>query len=594
LKAFKKKNTIHYGGEIPPHPPSRRMSVAQFLPENMAGVPPPPPRRMSVAQFLPENMAGVPPPPPRRMSTGSLEQTSISSNSTRVSNLLNDKYKLCKENIGTKYAIYGEGKVRRAIVNNVNVLQSGNKIYLKNIEGNDYTVILNSNDRDDIKEITTSNPLNNTQYPVILVDKNVPCQPVQQFGGLLETVVTENQPVVVTENQQLKDMPVVVTENQQLKDVPVVVEDDELSLPDIEEEKSPSLLESDDEPPPLPVEAQLQGCTKKNEVLKKYLDYYVVNERQHLIAENIKLQDELTHLKFSDVAPVEYQVRSAGGVPYIKAKDIYKQIDDVILDKDNADATSRLQLVATLFKKEPFFQPATKNFFYKFNVSPSPDEKPFDAIDSKGQKIQIPYPAVLFLRYQLGKGNKLILHGIYAVTRRTTLQKRIQPYEVDLKGIVKLETESSYEKREKEKKPVSVRGTLQSFDLKIDGHVTNMIFPDPDQTQIQRLADAIEAEKKSVSGKGTDYSLYRFNINDINEQKLYNFIKDVTSNGSPVNKINIGAKIGSVLTGASRSVAKSLVDGGKRKNMKYTINKIKNRKKRNTKKRNTKKRNTKK
>ena len=96
LKAFKKKNTIHYGGEIPPHPPLRRMSVAQFLPENMAG---------------------VPPPPPRRMSTGSLEQTSISSNSTRVSNLLNDKYKLCKENIGTKYAIYGEGKVRRAIVN---------------------------------------------------------------------------------------------------------------------------------------------------------------------------------------------------------------------------------------------------------------------------------------------------------------------------------------------------------------------------------------------------------------------------------------------------------------------------------------------
>uniref|UniRef100_A0A6C0I1H6 Uncharacterized protein n=1 Tax=viral metagenome TaxID=1070528 RepID=A0A6C0I1H6_9ZZZZ len=554
LKAFKKKNTIHYGGEIPPHPSSRRMS------------------------------------------TGSLEQTSISSNSTRVSNLLNDKYKLCKENIGTKYAIYGEGKVRRAIVNNVNVLQSGNKIYLKNIEGNDYTVTLNSNDRDDIKEITTSNPLNHTQYPVILVDKNVPCQPVQQFGGLLETVVTENQPVVVTENQQLKYMP--VTENQQLKDVPVVVtenqqlkdvvEDDELLLPDIEEEKSPSLLESesDDEPPPLPVEAQLQGCTKKNEVLKKYLDYYVVNERQHLIAENIKLQDELTHLKFSDVAPVEYQVRSAGGVPYIKAKDIYKQIDDVILDKDNADATSRLQLVATLFKKEPFFQPATKNFFYKFNVSPSPDEKPFDAIDSKGQKIQIPYPAVLFLRYQLGKGkgNKLILHGIYAVTRRTTLQKRIQPYEVDLKGIVKLETESSYEKREKEKKPVSVRGTLQSFDLKIDGHVTNMIFPDPDQTQIQRLADAIEAEKKSVSGNGTEYSLYRFHINDINEQKLYNFIKDVTSNGSPVNKINIGAKIGSVLTGASKSVAKSFVDGGKRKNMKYTINKIKNRKKRNTKK----------
>ena len=97
----------------------------------------------------------------------------------------------------------------------------------------------------------------------------------------------------------------------------------------------------------------------------------------------------------------------------------------------------------------------------------------------------------------------------------------------------------------------------------------------------------LKLKKKSVSGKGTDYSLYRFNINDINEQKLYNFIKNITSDGSSVNKINIGDKIGSVLTGASRSVAKSLVDGGKRKNMKYTINKIKNRK--NRKKRNTKK-----
>jgi hypothetical protein len=171
-----------------------------------------------------------------------------------------------------------------------------------------------------------------------------------------------------------------------------------------------------------------------------------------------------------------------------------KQIDDVILDKDNVDATSRLQLVATLFRKEPFFKAATKNFFYKFNVSPPPDEKLFDAIDSKGQKIQMPYPAVLFLRCQLGEGNKLIIHGVYAVTRRTTLQKRIQPYEVDLKGIIKLETKSSYEKREKEKKLVSVRGTLQSFDLKIDGHETNMTFPDPDQTQIQRLADAIRTE----------------------------------------------------------------------------------------------------
>ena len=188
------------------------------------------------------------------------------------------------------------------------------------------------------------------------------------------------------------------------------------------------------------------------------------------------------------------------------------------------------------------------------------------------------------MRYQVGEGNKLILHGIYAVTIRTTLQKRIQPYEVDLKGIVKLEKESSYKKREKENKPVNVRGTLQSFDLKIDGHETDMIFPDPDQIQIQRLADAIEAEKKSVSGEGTNYSLSRFNIDDVSLQKIYNAVKKLTSDGSPVNKIDIGAKTSSVLTGASRSIAKSLVSGGKRKNMKYTINKIKNRKKRNTKK----------
>lgn len=502
------------------------------------------------------------PPSLRRMSISSLEQqqpqkTSIfsnSSNSSRVSSLLNDEYKLCKKILDTKHAIRGERKVRLAIKNNVDVLQSGNKIYLKNIEGNDYTVTLNPNDRDDIKEITTSNPLNSVEYPVVLVEKIVPCQPVQQFGG---------EPPLN-----------------------VVVEDDVLSLlPEIEEEKSPLPLDSDDEPPPLPVEAQLQGCAKKNEVLQKYLDYYVVNERQQIVAENIKLQDELTRLKFSGVAPVEYQVRSAGVVPYIKAEDLYKQIDDVILDKDNVDATSRLQLVATLFRKEPFFKAATKNFFYKFNVSPPPDEKLFDAIDSKGQKIQMPYPAVLFLRCQLGEGNKLIIHGVYAVTRRTTLQKRIQPYEVDLKGIIKLETKSSYEKREKENKPVSVRGTLQSFDLKINGHETEMTFPDPDQTQIQRLAEAIEAEKKSVSGKGTDYSLHRFNVNDVNQQKLYNILKKITSDGSPVNKNDIGDKTSSVLTGAARSLTKSLlVNGGKRKNMKYTMNKIKIKNKRNTKK----------
>jgi len=510
------------------------------------------------------------PPSLRRMSTSSLEQqqpqktsnssnssnSSISSNSSRVSSLLNDEYKLCKKILDTKHAIRGERKVRLAIKNNVDILQSGNKIYLKNIEGNDYTVTLNPNDRDDIKEITTSNPLNSTEYPVTLVEKIVPCQPFLQFGG---------EPPLN-----------------------VVVEDDVSLLPEIEEEEKSHLpldSDDDDEPPPLPVEAQLQGCAKKNEVLQKYLDYYVVNERQQIVAENIKLQDELTRLKFSGVAPIEYQVRSAGVVPYIKAEDLYKQIDDVILDKDNVDATSRLQLVATLFRKEPFFKAATKNFFYKFNVSPPPDEKLFDAIDSKGQKIQMPYPAVLFLRCQLGEGNKLIIHGVYAVTRRTTLQKRIQPYEVDLKGIIKLETKSSYEKREKEKKLVSVRGTLQSFDLKIDGHETNMTFPDPDQTQIQRLADAIEAEKKSVSGKGTDYSLHRFNVNDVNQQKLYNILKKITSDGSPVNKIDIGDKTRSALTGAARSVAKSLlVNGGKRKNMKYTMNKIKIKNKRNTKK----------
>ena len=569
LKALKKINTIR-GGEIPP-----------------------PPRRMSVAQFSPEIMAGVPPPPPRRMSTGSLEQTSISSNSARVSNLSNDKYKLCKEILGTKQAIYGEGKVRRAIVNNVNVLQSGNDISLRNIEGNNYHVTLNQNDRDDIKEITTSNPLNSTQYPVILVDKNVPCQPGQQFGGV-DDDDDESPPPFPSQMPQIQPKPkqpdVMLVDDNEPPPLPSSMVSDYGSnddvlvpLPQNLQVASADTSAEPHPPVPLTIEEQLQGCTKKNDILQKYLDYYVINERQHIVAENIKLQYEITRSKFSHLAPVECQVRSNGGVvPYIKAEDLYKQIDDVRLDKDNVD--ERLQLVATLFKKEPFFRPATKNFFYKFNVSPPPDEKLFHAIDSKGQKIQIPYPAVLFLRYQVGEGNKLILHGIYAVTIRTTLQKRIQPYEVDLKGIVKLEKESSYKKREKENKPVNVRGTLQSFDLKIDGHETDMIFPDPDQIQIQRLADAIEAEKKSVSGEGTNYSLSRFNIDDVSLQKIYNAVKKLTSDGSPVNKIDIGAKTSSVLTGASRSIAKSLVSGGKRKNMKYTINKIKNRKKRNTKK----------
>lgn len=87
----------------------------------------------------------------------------------------------------------------------------------------------------------------------------------------------------------------------------------------------------------------------------------------------------------------------------------------------------------------------------------------------------------------------------------------------------------------------------------------------------------------SSGGKKSKYSR-KLKLSDVNQQKLYNVLKNITSDGSPVSKIDIGAKMSSVLTSASRSVAKSLVDGGKRKNMKYTMNRIKNRKKRNTKK----------
>ena len=522
---FKKRKTIR-GGEIL-SPPSRRMSVS------------------------PELLAGVPlPPPPRRMSVSLQQQQHPTQTSIRVSNLSDNKYKLCKEIMGKKKAIYGEGKVRRAIINNVNTIQSGNEIYLKNIEGNDYKVTLNHNDRDEIIEITTNNPLNYTQYPVTLVDSNEFCEPVQQYGGG-ENVVVEGEDILPF-------------------------------LPEIESENN--LLDSDDEPPPLPLEAQLQGCIKKKEGLQKYFDY-AMNEREHILAENIRLQDEITSIKYSDVAPVEYQVRSAGYVPHINAEYLYKQIDDVSLDKDNID--SRLELVATLKRKEPFLRKPTINFFYKFNISPPPSEKLFDAISPKGQKIQIPYPAVVFLRCQVGEENKLIIHGVYIVVGNTVLEKRSMPYEVDLKGFVKLETKRSYEKREKENKPVNVRGELKSFELKINGNETEMTFPEPDVTQIKKLYDAIENEKKSIGGKGNNYYLSRFNVDDVNEKKLYQLMKNISAvrdGSSSMDKRDTVIKtLGSGLTFATKSFAKSFVEGGKRKSVRYTMNKIKRNTKKNKK-----------
>ena len=81
----------------------------------------------------------------------------------------------------------------------------------------------------------------------------------------------------------------------------------------------------------------------------------------------------------------------------------------------------------------------------------------------------------------------------------------------------------------------------------------------------------------------------RFYVHDVDEQKIRNFVKrythDTLSFAKPLG-ISVAKTTGVAVASKMGSVLTSLVSGsgGKRKNMKYTMNKIKNIKKRNTKK----------
>ena len=100
------------------------------------------------------------------------------------------------------------------------------------------------------------------------------------------------------------------------------------------------------------------NCENENNQLKQHLEY--------VIAENNAVKTELDQLKFPESDNPEIQAKRAGNVPYIKPKYMYAQIDSIELDTSNLDP--RLEYVATLVRKEPFFGENTTNFFYKFHV----------------------------------------------------------------------------------------------------------------------------------------------------------------------------------------------------------------------------------
>jgi hypothetical protein len=388
--------------------------------------------------------------------------------------------------------------------------------------------------------------------------------------------------------------------------------------PDADDEPPPFPSDVDDEPPPFPLEEQLRGLTKYNQQCW----WYFQNERPRLISENEILNAENFRLKYFDYVPVEFQVKSARDIPHIPPPSLYEQIRNLKLDVDSLD--KKLQFITRIKRNEPNVKGSTTiNFFYKCNITPPSNEKLFDGIGLKGEKIQIPFPAVVFLRCQLSDdGKKLIIHGVYLVASQTFVE--IGYPESILKGIVRIESEKSYNKREEKNKPVKMlNGSFRKDELKINAHLTDMYFPGSGDA-IERLSDAIhhernmlpvdkiddfflkygkvklskdekekerkkELENDDVKEIGNNYALTRFYVHDVDEQKIRNFLKrythDTLSLAKPLG-ISVAKTTGVAVASKMGSALTSLVtgSGGKRKNMKYTMNKIKNIKKRNTKK----------
>lgn len=326
---------------------------------------------------------------------------------------------------------------------------------------------------------------------------------------------------------------------------------------------------------------QLQNCENQNNQLRHYID--------NVVAQNYAVTTELDQLKFPESDKPEIQAKRAGNVPYIKPKYMYAQIDSIELDLSKLDP--RLEYVATLVRKEPFFGGTTKNFFYKFHVTPPPDEIKFVTRWRENRQVEIPFPATLFLRCQKDeKNNKLRIHGIYVITQETGVKKKNMPREAELIGITKLEKKEDFYKRDKrDNKPVTrIDGKILHFDLKIMGHLTEMVFPTPNEHEVDNLNRAIMDEQKS--NISNNYYVTRFYVHDIQSQTAYNVFKNATMTSEDLEKkdvsttpsppsntsYDISKYVANAAMGASKIFSGQLVHGGKRRrNVKYKTKKMK-------------------
>jgi hypothetical protein len=331
-----------------------------------------------------------------------------------------------------------------------------------------------------------------------------------------------------------------------------------------------------------------ESCKKQNDELKKSLDNAIAENNQlryyldNVIAENNTVKTELDQLKYPDSNNPEIQAKRAGNVPYIKPKYMYAQIDTLQLDMNDLDP--RLEYVAQLVRTEPYFRRITTNFFYKFHVTPPPDEKKFTTKWRQNRQVEIPFPATLLLRCQKDENNKLIIHGIYVVSSITHLKINKMPDSAELIGIVKLEKKKDfYERDQRDNKPVTrIDGTILHFDLKIKGHLTEMVFPNPNEHELENLHRAITP--------ADTYELTRFHIYDIDPQEIKNSVKKITSvdvekkkevsttpplpppSNTPSSKFDISKGVANAAIGASKFIAGS---GKRRRNVKYKTKKMK-------------------
>lgn len=329
---------------------------------------------------------------------------------------------------------------------------------------------------------------------------------------------------------------------------------------------------------------QLQDCENQNNQLRQYID--------NVVAENSAVKTELDQLKFPESDKPEIQAKRAGHIPYIKPKYMYAQIDSIELDMSNLDP--RLEYVATLVRKEPFYSGTTKNFFYKFHVTPPPDEIKFVTRWRQNRQVEIPFPATLFLRCQKDeKNNKLRIHGIYVTTRDTEVTKKNMPHEAKLIGITKLEKKEDFYKRDKRDNKAQTRidGEILHFDLKIMGHLTEMVFPRPNEHEVDNLNRAIMDEKKSNIGQQeSDYYVTRFHVHDIRSQTAYNVFKNATMtsedlekkdvsttpSNTPSSNIDTSKNVANAAIATTRFISQSFLGSGKRRrNIKYKTKKMK-------------------